>query len=101
MYFKNVAGPYTIQMSVLNPPLVGCLRLLIQHIHNYPPYLKAFSSIRNLRTRHAMVTRDPPDMDTFPLGKLIVNQLIKKLPAFYRTEILVTVFKSSQLVHIL
>jgi hypothetical protein len=41
------------------PPLVGCPRLLIQYIRSYPPYLEAFSSIRNLRTRHAVVTRDP------------------------------------------
>jgi hypothetical protein len=30
--------------------------LLIQHIRSYPPYLEAVSSIRNLRTRHAVVT---------------------------------------------
>jgi hypothetical protein len=41
------------------PPLVGCPRLIIQYIRSYPPYLEAFSSIRNLRTRHAVVTRDP------------------------------------------
>jgi hypothetical protein len=41
------------------PPLVGCPRLLIQYIRSYPPYLEAFSSNRNLRTRHAVVTRDP------------------------------------------
>jgi hypothetical protein len=40
------------------PPLVGCPRLLIQYIRSYPPYLEAFSSIRNLRTRHAVVTRN-------------------------------------------
>jgi hypothetical protein len=44
------------------PPLVGCPRLLIQYIRSYPPYLEAVSSIRNLRTRHAVVTRDPPNM---------------------------------------
>jgi hypothetical protein len=44
------------------PPLVGCPRLLIQYIPSYPPYLKAVPSIRNLRTRHAVVTRDPPNM---------------------------------------
>jgi hypothetical protein len=27
-----------------------------------PPYLEAVSSIRSLRTRHAVVTRDPPNM---------------------------------------
>jgi hypothetical protein len=40
------------------PALVSCPRLLIQYIHSYPPYLKAVSSIRNLRMHHAMVTRD-------------------------------------------
>jgi transposase InsO family protein len=44
------------------PPLVGCLRLLIQHIRSYPRKLEGVSSIRNLRTRHAVVTRDPPNM---------------------------------------
>ena len=37
------------------PPLVGCPRLLIQFIRSYPPYWRR-SSIRNLRTRHAVVT---------------------------------------------
>ncbi|KAJ4446277.1 hypothetical protein ANN_12972 [Periplaneta americana] len=37
------------------PPLIGCPRLLIQYIRSYPPYLEAVSSIRNLRTRHAVV----------------------------------------------
>jgi hypothetical protein len=44
------------------PLLVGCPRLLIQYIRSYPPYLEAVFSIRNLRTRHALVTRDPPNM---------------------------------------
>jgi hypothetical protein len=39
------------------PPFVGCLRLLIQYIHSCPPYLEAVSSIRNPRTRHAVVIR--------------------------------------------
>ncbi|KAJ4428508.1 hypothetical protein ANN_24550 [Periplaneta americana] len=37
------------------PPLIGCPRLLIQYIRSYPPYLEAVSSIRNLRTCHAVV----------------------------------------------
>jgi hypothetical protein len=45
------------------PPLVGCPRLLIQYIRNYPPHLEVVSSIRNLRTRHAVVTRDPSNME--------------------------------------
>jgi hypothetical protein len=43
------------------PSLVGCLRLLIQYIHSYPPYLEGIS-IRSLRTRHAVVISDPPNM---------------------------------------
>jgi hypothetical protein len=44
------------------PPIVGSPQLLIQYIHSYPPKLEGVSSICNLRTRHAMVTRDPPNM---------------------------------------
>jgi hypothetical protein len=44
------------------PPHVGCPRLLIQYIRSYPPKLEGVSSLRNLRTRHAVVTRDPPDI---------------------------------------
>jgi hypothetical protein len=43
----------------LEEPLIGCPRLLIQYICSYTPYLGAVS-IRNLRTCHAVVTRDPP-----------------------------------------
>jgi hypothetical protein len=43
-------------------PFIGCPRLLIQCISSYPPYLEAVSSIRNLRSRHAVVTRDPPNI---------------------------------------
>jgi hypothetical protein len=42
-------------------PLVGCPRLLIQYIRSYPPYLEAISSICNLKTRHAVVTREITD----------------------------------------
>jgi hypothetical protein len=50
------------------PPLVGCPRLLIKHIHSYPPYPEAIPSIRNLRMRHALVTRDPPNMDSIHIS---------------------------------
>jgi hypothetical protein len=50
-------------IQYVGPPIVGCTRLLIQYIGSYNPYLKAFTSIRNLRTRHAMVTRDPFKID--------------------------------------
>jgi hypothetical protein len=36
---------------------------LFQYIRSYPPYLEVVSSIRNLRTRHAVVIRDPPNID--------------------------------------
>jgi hypothetical protein len=45
------------------PSLVGCASLLIQYICSYSPYLEAISSISNLETLHAMVTRDPLNMD--------------------------------------
>jgi hypothetical protein len=44
------------------PPITGCQRLFIQYIRSYSPYLEVVSSIRNLRTRHAVVTRDSPNM---------------------------------------
>jgi hypothetical protein len=50
------------------PPLIGCPRLLFQYIRSYPPYLEAVSSIHNLRMRHAMVTRDPPNMERIRLN---------------------------------
>jgi hypothetical protein len=37
--------------------------MLIQYIRSYLPYLEAVSSIRNLRKRLAVVTRDPPNKD--------------------------------------
>jgi hypothetical protein len=44
------------------PPTIGCPRLIIQHIRSYPPCLEAVSSIRNPKTRHAVVTVDPLNM---------------------------------------
>jgi hypothetical protein len=37
-------------------------RLLTQYIRSYPPYLEVVSSIRNPRTRQAVVTKDPLNM---------------------------------------
>jgi hypothetical protein len=34
-----------------------------QCIRSYPPYLEGISSISNLRAPHAMLTRDPTNMD--------------------------------------
>jgi hypothetical protein len=44
------------------PPLVGCPLLLVQYIRSDSPKLEGISSICNLRTRHAVVGRDPPNM---------------------------------------
>jgi hypothetical protein len=41
------------------PPLVGCPRLFIKYISSYHPNVEAVSSIRNMRMRHAVVTRGP------------------------------------------
>jgi hypothetical protein len=40
------------------PPLVDCPLLLFQYIFIYAPYPESLSSICNLTTRHAVVTRD-------------------------------------------
>jgi hypothetical protein len=62
-----VTNWFFLQFGVVNLPPnpqaggplpVCCPRLLIQYIRSYPPYLEAVSSIRNLRTRHAVVTED-------------------------------------------
>jgi hypothetical protein len=57
MNFRNKLIFYGEELSA-QPP--SCPRLLIQYIRSYPPYLEAVSSIRKLRTRHAVVTRDTP-----------------------------------------
>jgi hypothetical protein len=51
-------NPHIKERTLGNAPK----NLLIQYIRSYPPYLEAVSSIHNLRTHHAMVTRDPPNM---------------------------------------
>jgi hypothetical protein len=43
-----------------------CPPLLMQYIRSYPPKLEGVSSIRNLMTRHAVVTRDPPNKRRWP-----------------------------------
>jgi hypothetical protein len=52
-----------LKLKAEGPPTVGCPRLLLQYIHNYPPYLEVVSSIRNPRKRHAVVTRDPLNVE--------------------------------------
>jgi hypothetical protein len=41
---------------------LGCPQLHIQYILIYHPYLEALLSIRSLRSRHAVVKRDPHNM---------------------------------------
>jgi hypothetical protein len=53
----GVVSP-TPNTQARGPLFVGCPRLLIR---TYPPCLEAVSSIRNLMTRNAVVTKDPPN----------------------------------------
>jgi hypothetical protein len=63
LFLRWGVGSPTPNPPTGGPPPVGCPRLLIQYIRSYPPYLEGVSSIRNLRTHHAVVTRDPPNME--------------------------------------
>jgi len=61
--FRNMPASYAEDMfapppnlQAGGPPLVHCSRLFIQHIQSCPTYLEAVSSIRSLRTRHAVLT---------------------------------------------
>jgi hypothetical protein len=47
------------------PPLDGFPRLLIHYIRGYSSYPEAVCTIRKLRTRHAVVTRDPLKMEIY------------------------------------
>jgi hypothetical protein len=63
MYVSVLSSVFNVaNFQAGGTPLVGCPRVLIQYIGSYPPYLEAVSSIRNLRTRHALVKRDPLNM---------------------------------------
>jgi hypothetical protein len=60
--------------------LIRCLQMLIQYIRSYLPYLEGVSSIRNMRMRLAVVTRDPPNMAVIVrVGNTVVNNLRAKL----------------------
>jgi hypothetical protein len=61
------------------PPLIGCPRLLIQYNRSCPPYMEAVSSIRNLRTRCILVTRDPLNMGLY---RLLLIQYIRSYPPY-------------------
>jgi hypothetical protein len=72
------------------PPLVFCPRLLIQYIRSYPSYLEAVFSIRNLRTRHAMLTNVPSNMVFIHLqiyrsgGDYLKLVYLSRSPKFWR-----------------
>jgi hypothetical protein len=71
----QVRGPEELiippaQHPSLSITLVSCPWEHVPFIHNSPPYLEAFSSIRNLTTRHAVVTRDSLNME-FKLFEII------------------------------
>jgi hypothetical protein len=63
MTFHYILLVYTQELLAAIQPrtrglsLVGRLGLLIQYIRSCPPYLKTVFSIRNVRARHAVVTR--------------------------------------------
>jgi hypothetical protein len=67
LFLRWVVSP-TPNRQAQGPPLVGFPRMLIQYLRSYPPYLEAVSSIRNLRTRHVVVTRDPPNRAATEIG---------------------------------
>jgi hypothetical protein len=58
----RVVSP-TLNPKLGEQPLVSYLRLLIPYIRSYTLHLETVSSIRNPRTRDAVVTRDPLNMD--------------------------------------
>jgi hypothetical protein len=62
------------------PHFVGRSRLLMQLIRSYLPYLEAFASIRNLRTRHAVVTMDPPNMEPNERRQMLPNCAMQRGP---------------------
>jgi hypothetical protein len=60
----QVRGPEELIIPPAPHPSVcfsrgSCPWVHVPFLHNSPPYLEAFSSIRNLRMRHAVVTRAP------------------------------------------
>jgi hypothetical protein len=60
---RTVSSRPNIQAG--GPPSVGHPGLLIHYIRSYTPYLAAVFPVRNLRTRHAVVTRDSLNMAYF------------------------------------
>jgi hypothetical protein len=65
-------GSLPCPQELLSPnPFVTCAKLIVI-VRSYPTYLKVISSIRYLRTRPAMVTRDPLNI-VLLAGKTIIS----------------------------
>jgi hypothetical protein len=69
----------TPNLQAGGPRLLGCPRLLIRYIRSYPTYLEAISSIRNMSTRLALVTRDLPNIALRIIMKIILHILLYTL----------------------
>jgi hypothetical protein len=57
--FLTIRNKFISYCEELLAPKLEQLQLLILNVPSYPLYLEAVSSILSLRTRHAVVTRDP------------------------------------------
>jgi hypothetical protein len=78
----GVSSP-TPKPQAKGPPFDSCPRLLVQYIRSYPPYLEAVSHIRNLRTRHAVVTGAHLTRRASAFNKIVINSLVAvQLSAF-------------------
>jgi hypothetical protein len=55
----DVAALMPTQPASGGAPLVVCPRLFIQYIPTYPTYLETVSFTRKLKSRHALVTKEP------------------------------------------
>jgi hypothetical protein len=58
MCYVHSKGKELFYLQVGGPRFSDCPRLLIRYIRRYPLYMEAVSSIRKLRTRHTVVTKD-------------------------------------------
>jgi hypothetical protein len=53
---------FTPNLEAGGPPFVGCPQFLTKYIRSCSPYPELVTSIRNLMTRHALVTRNVDSM---------------------------------------
>jgi hypothetical protein len=62
-YGEELLAPRPTPMLEDHP--LSAARDCLLYIRSYSPYPEGVSSIHNLRTRHAVVTRDPPNMELY------------------------------------